>query len=169
MRVAFLGLVALLSCAVFEPTPAEPLKPPPPDECSSSPAYVAPPEADREIAVNLSAALEDVMTLQRISLCVDGALFWQIKSNLDTKVQNSLRLTPGPHDLQLVALAAGATSGTRGYRFEVRSHHAFTASSVTSLGAELFLLGDATRPINERPGVRWDEEPTALDGDALER
>ncbi|HEX7602717.1 MAG TPA: hypothetical protein VF316_13965 [Polyangiaceae bacterium] len=163
MRGVVLGATTLLSCAVFEPSPAEPPKPPPPDECSSSPAYVAPAEAAREIPVTLSGNFGDVMTLQRISLCVDGALFWEIKGNLDTKVENSLRLAPGPHALLLIAHATRTTASHR-YWFDVRSPHALAASDVTSLGVDLFLGGDATRPINERPRVRWDEGPG--EGDA---
>ena len=168
MRRVLLGATALLSCAVFEPSPAETPKPPPPDECSSSPAYAAPAVVDREIPVTLSGSFGDVMTLQRISLCVDGALFWEIKGNLDTKVENSLRLAPGPHVLLLVAHAAGAGSN-RGYHFKVRSEHPVAASGVTAVGIDLFLVGDATRPINERPKVRWDEGLAALDAGAAAR
>lgn len=160
--------MALLSCAVFEPSRAEPPKPPPPDECSSSPVYVAPATVDREIPVTLSGNFGDVMTLQRISLCVDGSLFWEIKGNLDTKVENSLRLAPGAHELRLVAHATATTSSQR-YWFDVRSQHAVAASGVAAIGIDFFLGGDATRPLNERPKVGWNEGPGALDAGASDR
>ena len=168
MRVLLLGATTLLSCAAFEPTPERPQKPRP-DACSANPAYVAPPEGSREIAVNLSAALTDLMSIQRISLCVDGALFWQINADLDTKVQNTLRLTPGVHHFQLVAHTSGATSNTQGYRFEVHTQHELSDSNVTALDVDFFLSGGATLPLNERPKVTWTEEPITRDAGAADR
>jgi len=62
----------------------------------------------------------------------------------------------------------GVFSYLRGYKFEVRSNHSFTAveGKTLSLDAVSYEKGSVTTPIEERPAVRYQEKvQSGLAGD----
>ena len=168
------GSIAMLSCggstAVMKPPAASPaptgfehegirLPPLPPDECSSSPTYVAPADADHEVTVSFTATLKDLV-LKRVSMCLDGALFWSM-AGPDAKVTKVIRVTGGPHTLNFFAAALG-TGTLKAYLYGIHSPHAVVGGSVTGVSAEIGM--DPTgASMQDRPTVRWRDEPGVLD------
>jgi len=77
-------------------------------------------------------------------------------------------IPPGDHTvqvlLQLQGNGYGVFSYLRGYRFEVRSSHSFTAveGKTTSLEAIAYEKGGVTTPLEERPAIRYVEKMLAL-------
>jgi hypothetical protein len=83
-------------------------------------------------------------------------------------------IPPGDHTLQVLLQLQGNGYGVfsylRGYRFEVRSSHSFTAveGKTTQLQAIAYEKGGVTTPLEERPAIRYTEKAVALtqkDGD----
>jgi hypothetical protein len=77
-------------------------------------------------------------------------------------------IPPGDHtvqvQLQLQGNGYGVFSYLRGYKFEVRSSHSFTAveGKTVSLQAVAYEKGGVTTPLEERPAVRYVEKHGAL-------
>jgi hypothetical protein len=76
-------------------------------------------------------------------------------------------IPPGDHLLQVLVNLQGNGYGVfsylRGYRFEVRSSHTFTAieGKSTRLRIVAYEKGGATTPLEERPAVRYLEKVAA--------
>ena len=74
---------------------------------------------------------------------------------------------PGDHTLQVLVNLQGNGYGVfsylRGYHFEVRSSHSFTAveGKTINLDAIAYEKGGVTTPLEERPAVRYVEKVTA--------
>jgi hypothetical protein len=74
---------------------------------------------------------------------------------------------PGDHTLQVLVNLQGNGYGVfsylRGYRFEVRSSHSFTAleGKTLNLQAVAYEKGGVTTPLEERPAVRYVEKVVA--------
>jgi len=70
---------------------------------------------------------------------------------------------PGDHTLQVVVRLQGHGYGVfsylRGYKFDVKSSHAFTITEgkTISLEAVVWEKGDVTTPLEQRPAVRFSE------------
>lgn len=83
-------------------------------------------------------------------------------------------IPPGDHLVQVLVNLRGNGYGVfsylRGYKFEVRSSHSFTAveGKTTGLRVVAYEKGGATTPLEERPAVRYLEKVVAgpLDGAA---
>jgi hypothetical protein len=77
-------------------------------------------------------------------------------------------IPPGDHTLQVLLQLQGNGYGVfsylRGYRFEVRSSHSFTAveGKTTRLHAIAYEKGGVTTPLEERPAIRYVEKAVAL-------
>ena len=77
-------------------------------------------------------------------------------------------IPPGDHTLQVLLQLQGNGYGVfsylRGYRFEVRSSHSFTAveGKTTQLQAIAYEKGGVTTPLEERPAVRYTEKSSTL-------
>jgi hypothetical protein len=76
-------------------------------------------------------------------------------------------IPPGDHTVQVLINLQGSGYGVfsylRGYRFEVRSSHSFTAveGKTTKLRVIAFEKGDVTTPIEEQPAIRYVEKVEA--------
>jgi hypothetical protein len=77
-------------------------------------------------------------------------------------------IPPGDHTLQVLLQLQGNGYGVfsylRGYRFEVRSSHSFTAveGKTTQLQSIAYEKGGVTTPLEERPAIRYIEKAIAL-------
>ncbi len=77
-------------------------------------------------------------------------------------------IPPGDHTLQVLLQLQGNGYGVfsylRGYRFEVRSSHSFTATEgkSTQLRAIAYEKGGVTTALEERPAVRYVEKAVAI-------
>jgi len=79
-------------------------------------------------------------------------------------------IPPGDHTVQVLLNFQGNGYGVftylRGYKFEVKSAHAFTAveGKTLTLTATALEKGGVTTPLEQRPGVEWHEKVQALTG-----
>jgi hypothetical protein len=77
-------------------------------------------------------------------------------------------LPPGDHTLQVALTFQGNGYGVfsylRGYKFEVKSSHAFTAveGKAMAVTATAYEKGGVTTPLEQRPTVEWQEKVQAL-------
>ncbi|MFO0550406.1 MAG: hypothetical protein U0271_18570 [Polyangiaceae bacterium] len=73
-------------------------------------------------------------------------------------------IPPGDHTLQVLVNLQGNGYGVfsylRGYRFEVRSSHSFSAveGKTVNLDAVAYEKGSVTTPLEERPAIRYTEK-----------
>jgi hypothetical protein len=80
---------------------------------------------------------------------------------------------PGDHTIQVALTFQGNGYGVfsylRGYKFEVKSSHAFTAVEGKTLGitATAFEKGGVTTPLEQRPTIEWQEKLQPLGGGAM--
>ena len=79
---------------------------------------------------------------------------------------------PGDHTIQVALTFQGNGYGVfsylRGYKFEVKSSHAFTASEgkTITITATSFEKGGVTTPLEQRPTIEWQEKLQPLAGGA---
>ncbi len=79
---------------------------------------------------------------------------------------------PGDHNIQVALTFQGSGFGVfsylRGYKFEVKSSHAFTALEGKSLTvtATAFEKGGVTTPLEQRPTIEWHEKIQPLNASA---
>ncbi len=79
---------------------------------------------------------------------------------------------PGDHTIQVSLTFQGNGFGVfsylRGYKFEVKSSHSFTAleGKMLSVTATSFEKGGATTPLEQRPTVEWNEKIQPLSASA---
>ncbi len=79
-------------------------------------------------------------------------------------------IPPGDHTVQVVLNFQGNGYGVftylRGYKFEVKSAHSFTAveGKTLTLTATALEKGGVTTPLEQRPTVEWNEKVGALGG-----
>jgi hypothetical protein len=79
---------------------------------------------------------------------------------------------PGDHTIQVALTFQGNGYGVfsylRGYKFEVKSSHAFTATEgkTITITATAFEKGGVTTPLEQRPTVEWQEKLQPLAGGA---
>lgn len=77
-------------------------------------------------------------------------------------------MPPGDHTIQLALTFQGNGFGVfsylRGYKFEVKSSHAFTAleGKALTVTATAYEKGDITTPLEQRPNIEWQEKVQAL-------
>ena len=77
-------------------------------------------------------------------------------------------IPPGDHTVQVVLNFQGNGYGVftylRGYKFEVKSAHSFTAveGKTLSLFATALEKGGVTTPLEQRPTIEWGEKVGAL-------
>ena len=81
---------------------------------------------------------------------------------------------PGDHTIQVALTFQGNGYGVfsylRGYKFEVKSSHAFTAveGKTITITATAFEKGGVTTPLEQRPTVEWQEKLQPLAGGAAQ-
>jgi hypothetical protein len=80
---------------------------------------------------------------------------------------------PGDHTIQVALTFQGNGYGVfsylRGYKFEVKSSHAFTAveGKTITVTATSFEKGGVTTPLEQRPTIEWQEKIQPLAGGAI--
>lgn len=80
---------------------------------------------------------------------------------------------PGDHTIQVALTFQGNGYGVfsylRGYKFEVKSSHAFTAveGKTITVTATSFEKGGVTTPLEQRPAIEWKETLQPLGGGAV--
>ncbi len=80
---------------------------------------------------------------------------------------------PGDHTIQVALTFQGNGYGVfsylRGYKFEVKSSHAFTAVEGKSISviATAFEKGGVTTPLEQRPAIEWQEKLLPLGGGSV--
>lgn len=114
--------------------------------------------------------LSDAFIVTRALFVLDGAVQYN-KSDQSGALSDQPEIPifngaipPGDHTLQVLVNLQGHGYGVfsylRGYKFEVRSNHSFTAveGKTVTLDAISYEKGSVTTPIEERPAVRYNEK-----------
>jgi hypothetical protein len=82
-------------------------------------------------------------------------------------------MPPGDHTIQVALTFQGNGYGVfsylRGYKFDVKSSHAFTAieGKTLTITATAFEKGGVTTPLEQRPTIEWQEKLQPLAGGAI--
>jgi hypothetical protein len=114
--------------------------------------------------------LSDAFIVTRALFVLDGAVQYNktdqsgaLSDQPEIPIFNG-SIPPGDHTLQVLVNLQGHGYGVfsylRGYKFEVRSNHSFTAveGKTITLDAISYEKGSVTTPIEERPAVRYLEK-----------
>jgi hypothetical protein len=114
--------------------------------------------------------LSDAFKVTRALFVLDGAVQYNktdqsgaLSDQPEIPIFNG-SIPPGDHTLQVLVNLQGSGYGVfsylRGYRFEVRSSHSFTAveGKTVQLDAVAYEKGSITTPLEERPAVRYTEK-----------
>lgn len=118
--------------------------------------------------------MSSAFRLTRALFVLDGAV--QYNKQDDTGALAAQRMIPifsgsvppGDHTLQVLIQLRGHGYGVfsylRGYRFEVKSSHAFTVTEgkAIQLEAIAYEKGGVTTPLEQRPAIRYVEKITAM-------
>lgn len=123
--------------------------------------------------VKFSSELSGVFRVARVLVVLDGAVLYNRTDPVGTQtgpfeipVFDGL-VPPGDHTVQVLVNLQGEGHGIfsymRGFRFEVRSTHSFTAveGKTVDLEAVSFEKGTSTTPFEERPALRYGEKIVA--------
>jgi len=120
-------------------------------------------------SIRFENKLSGQFKLTKVLIVLDGAVQYNKTDQsgvlADQKVIPvfSGSIPPGDHTLQVLVHLRGHGYGVfsylRGYRFEVRSSHSFTAveGKTTKLRILVYEKGGVTTPLEERPAVRYVE------------
>lgn len=158
-----------------ENTVARPVEPPfslrpprlgspqPPDVCPAWPV-LARSAATAPLSVVFANELSDELILRRVVLAYDGVNICQRTSpagvRLDAgSVSSAGPATAGRHRLEVfVDLEGDPALGLRGYRFEMRSAHAFSMAPGAPFQVSIVIYPkDPSKPLEERPAVRYHD------------
>jgi hypothetical protein len=114
--------------------------------------------------------LSDAFIVTRALFVLDGAVQYNksdqsgaLSDQPEIPIYNG-SIPPGDHTLQVLINLQGHGYGVfsylRGYKFEVRSNHSFTAveGKTITLDAISYEKGSVTTPIEERPAIRYNEK-----------
>jgi hypothetical protein len=124
--------------------------------------------------VNFDNQMSSAFLLTRALFVVDGQIQYNRQDDSgalgDQKTIPiySGSMPPGDHTIQLALTFQGNGFGVfsylRGYKFEVKSSHAFTATEGKALTvtATAYEKGGATTPLDERPTIQWQEKIQGL-------
>ncbi|WP_231510994.1 hypothetical protein [Chondromyces apiculatus] len=117
--------------------------------------------------------LSSAFRLTRVLVVLDGAVQYNktdqsgsLSEQSEIPIFNGT-LPPGDHTIQVLVNLQGNGFGVfsylRGYRFEVRSSHSFTAveGKTINLQAVSYEKGGVTTPLEERPAIRYVEKVTS--------
>lgn len=117
--------------------------------------------------------LSSAFRVTRVLVVLDGAVQYNktdqsgaLSDQVEIPIFNG-SVPPGDHTLQVLVNLQGNGYGVfsylRGYRFEVRSSHSFTAveGKTINLEAVAYEKGGVTTPLEERPAVRYVEKVVA--------
>ncbi len=128
--------------------------------------------------IRFSNELSDAFRVTRLLFVLDGAVQYNKTDQSGVLGDHDLipifngTIPPGDHTLQVLLNLQGHGYGVfsylRGYRFEVRSSHSFTAieGKTVNLDAVAYEKGGVTTPLEERPAIRYREKVAAGLADA---
>lgn len=126
--------------------------------------------AGSRAAIKFSNELSSAFKVTRLLVVLDGAVQYN-KTDLTGGLSEQAEIPifngsipPGDHTVQLLANLQGNGYGVfsylRGYRFEVKSSHSFTAveGKTITVQAVGYEKGGVTTPLEERPAIRYVEK-----------
>ncbi|WP_438038437.1 hypothetical protein [Sorangium sp. So ce128] len=126
--------------------------------------------AGSRASIRFNNELSSAFRVTRVLIVLDGAVQYNktdqsgaLAEQAEIPIFNG-SVPPGDHTLQVLVNLQGNGYGVfsylRGYRFEVRSSHSFTAveGKTINLQAVAFEKGGVTTPLEERPAVRFVEK-----------
>jgi hypothetical protein len=126
--------------------------------------------AGSRAVIRFKNELSDAFRVTRALFVLDGAVQYNktdqsgaLSEQEEIPIFNG-SIPPGDHTLQaLINLQSngyGVFSYLRGYRFEVRSSHSFSAveGKTVMLDAVAYEKGSVTTPLEERPAIRYGEK-----------
>lgn len=124
-------------------------------------------------SIRFQNELSSAFRVTRVLVVLDGAVQYNktdqsgaLAEQAEIPIFNG-SVPPGDHTLQVLVNLQGNGYGVfsylRGYRFEVRSSHSFTAveGKTINLQAIAYEKGGVTTPLEERPAVRYVEKVVA--------
>ncbi|WP_438023267.1 hypothetical protein [Sorangium sp. So ce233] len=126
--------------------------------------------AGSRASIKFNNELSTAFRVTRVLIVLDGAVQYNKTDQSGALAEQSEipifngSVPPGDHTLQVLVNLQGNGYGVfsylRGYRFEVRSSHSFTAveGKTINLQAVAFEKGGVTTPLEERPAVRFVEK-----------
>lgn len=123
--------------------------------------------------IKFSNELSSAFQVTRALFVLDGAVQYNksdqsgaLAEQTEIPIFNG-SIPPGDHTMQVLINLQGNGYGVfsylRGFRFEVRSSHSFTAleGKTVSLQAIAYESGGVTTPLEERPAIRYVEKVTS--------
>jgi hypothetical protein len=129
--------------------------------------------AGSRASIRFQNELSSAFRVTRVLVVLDGAVQYNktdqsgaLAEQAEIPIFNG-SVPPGDHTLQVLVNLQGNGYGVfsylRGYRFEVRSSHSFTAveGKTMNLQAIAYEKGGVTTPLEERPAVRYVEKMVA--------
>jgi hypothetical protein len=129
--------------------------------------------AGSRASIRFNNELSSAFRVTRVLVVLDGAVQYNktdqsgaLADQSEIPIFNG-SVPPGDHTLQVLVNLQGNGYGVfsylRGYRFEVRSSHSFTAveGKTISLQAIAYEKGGVTTPLEERPAIRYTEKVQA--------
>jgi hypothetical protein len=117
--------------------------------------------------------LSSAFRVTRVLVVLDGAVQYNKTDQSGTLAEQAEipiingSVPPGDHTVQVLVNLQGNGYGVfsylRGYRFEVRSSHSFTAveGKTINLDTIVYEKGGVTTPLEERPAIRYLEKVTS--------
>ncbi len=134
--------------------------------------------AGARATIRFDNELSSAFRVTRVLVVLDGAVQYNkadqsgaLAEQTEIPIFNGA-IPPGDHTLQVLINLQGHGFGVfsylRGYRFEIRSTHSFTAveGKTLNLQAIAFEKGGVTTPLEERPAVRYAEKVASGISDA---
>lgn len=129
--------------------------------------------AGSRAVIRFSNELSSAFQVTRALFVLDGAVQYNKSDQSGTLAEQTEipifngSIPPGDHTMQVLINLQGNGYGVfsylRGFRFEVRSSHSFTAleGKTVSLQAIAYESGGVTTPLEERPAIRYVEKVTS--------
>ncbi len=124
--------------------------------------------------INFHNEMSSAFRLVRALFVLDGAVQYNRQDDSGALADQkdipiySGSVTPGDHTLSALLTFQGNGYGVftylRGYKFEAKSSHSFTAveGKTLSVTATAFESGGVTTPLSDRPKIEWKEKVQAL-------
>jgi hypothetical protein len=134
--------------------------------------------AGARAAIKFENELSSAFRVTRVLVVLDGAVQYNKTDQSGALAEQSEipifngSVPAGDHTLQVLVNLQGNGYGVfsylRGYRFEVRSSHSFTAveGKTVNMDAIAYEKGGVTTPLEERPAIRYSEKIVTGTADA---
>lgn len=134
--------------------------------------------AGSHASIKFKNELSSAFRVTRVLVVLDGAVQYNktdqsgtLSEQAEIPIING-SVPPGDHTVQVLVNLQGNGYGVfsylRGYRFEVRSSHSFTAveGKTINLDTTIYEKGGVTTPLEERPAIRYVEKVASGIADA---